>query len=77
MCNKMSDMLIRQEETGLRTPSAGRSASETPVRLEKALDYCRFEDKKMKITGREDGCTCAEFAAYVMETLTTKFGSEN
>ena len=50
---------------------------EESVRLEKALDYCMFEDKKMKITGRDDGCTCAEFAAYVMETLTTKFGSEN
>ncbi len=43
-------------------------------RLEKALDYCMFEDKKYTITGREDGCTCAEFAEYVMQTLTTKFG---
>ena len=50
---------------------------EESVRLEKALDYCMFEDKRMKITGREDGCTCAEFAAYVMETLTTKFGSDD
>lgn len=43
-------------------------------RLEKALDYCMFEDKKYTITGREDGCTCAQFAEYVMQTLTTKFG---
>ena len=43
-------------------------------RLEKALDYCMFEDKKYTITGREDGCTWAQFAEYVMQTLTTKFG---
>lgn len=46
-------------------------------RLEKALDYCMIEEKKLTITGREDGCTCAEFAEYVMQTLTTKFGAEN
>ena len=39
------------------------------ARLEKALDFCMFEDKKMKITGRDTGCTCEEFAAYVMENL--------
>ena len=26
--------------------------------LERALDICMYEDKKLKITGREDGCTC-------------------
>ena len=39
------------------------------ARLEKALDFCMFEDKKLKITGRDTGCTCEEFAAYVMENL--------
>ena len=37
--------------------------------LEKALDYCMFEDKKYVITGREDGATCSQFGYYVMETV--------
>lgn len=37
--------------------------------LERALDICMTEEKKMTITGREDGCTCAEFGDYVMETV--------
>lgn len=37
--------------------------------LERALDYCMYEDAKIKITGREDGCTCEEFGNYVMETV--------
>lgn len=38
-------------------------------RLEKALDDCMFGEKKMKITGRDTGCTCDEFADYVMSKL--------
>lgn len=38
-------------------------------RLEKALDKCMFEEKKLTVTGRADGATCAEFADYVMENL--------
>ena len=38
-------------------------------RLEKALDICCFEEKKLVITGRDTGATCEEFGAYVMETL--------
>ncbi|MBE6754839.1 MAG: isocitrate/isopropylmalate dehydrogenase family protein [Ruminococcaceae bacterium] len=37
--------------------------------LERALDYCMYEDAKLKITGRENGCTCEEFGNYVMETV--------
>ncbi len=37
--------------------------------LEKALDFCMYEDAKLKITGRENGCTCEEFGNYVMETV--------
>ncbi|MCL2107367.1 MAG: isocitrate/isopropylmalate family dehydrogenase [Oscillospiraceae bacterium] len=37
--------------------------------LERALDICMFEEKKLVITGRNDGCTCAEFGDYVMETM--------
>ena len=38
--------------------------------LERALDICMFEEKKLKITGRDTGCTCKEFGDYVMETIT-------
>lgn len=38
-------------------------------RLSRALDFCMFEDKKMKITGRDTGCTCEEFVGYVMDNL--------
>ena len=38
-------------------------------KLERALDICSFEEKKLKITGRADGATCADFGNYVMETL--------
>lgn len=39
-------------------------------RLEKALDFCMYEDKKHIFTGRATGATCSEFAEYVMQTLT-------
>lgn len=37
--------------------------------LEKALDICMFDEKKLTITGRDDGCTCEQFGDYVMETV--------
>lgn len=39
-------------------------------KLENALDYCMFEDKKYTITGRDTGATCEQFAEYLMETIT-------
>ena len=38
-------------------------------RLERALDICSFEEKRLTITGRDTGATCSEFGDYVMETL--------
>ena len=38
-------------------------------KLEKALDICSFEEKKLVITGRDTGATCEEFGDYVMQTL--------
>ena len=35
-----------------------------------ALDICGNTERKIIITGRDTGCTCDEFAAYVMETCT-------
>ncbi len=37
--------------------------------LENALDICMFKEKKLQITGRDTGCTCAEFGDYVMQTV--------
>ncbi len=38
-------------------------------KLEKALDICMFKEKKLRITGRDTGCTCREFGRYVMDTV--------
>lgn len=38
-------------------------------KLARALDICTLEEKRLTITGREGGATCAEFGDYVMETL--------
>ncbi len=37
--------------------------------LERALDICMFEEKKLIITGRDNGATCSDFGDYVMETV--------
>jgi isocitrate dehydrogenase (NAD+) len=36
--------------------------------LTQALDICVISEKRIITTGRDTGCTCDEFAAYVMET---------
>ena len=38
-------------------------------KLERALDICTFEEKKLVITGRDTGATCEAFGNYVMDTL--------
>ncbi len=43
---------------------------EKAAALEQALDICMITEKKLVITGREDGCTCEEFGNYLMETIT-------
>lgn len=42
---------------------------EESKKLEKALDFCMFDDKRLTITGRDTGATCEQFTSYVMETL--------
>ena len=37
--------------------------------LERALDICMYEEKKLSITGRDTGCTCSAFGDYVMQTV--------
>ncbi len=38
-------------------------------KLERALDICMYEEKKLTITGRNTGCTCEEFGNYVMAVI--------
>lgn len=38
-------------------------------KLERALDICMYEEKKLVITGRDNGATGDEFAEYVMDTI--------
>ena len=38
-------------------------------KLERALDICTYEEKRLVITGRDTGATCAAFAEYVKEKL--------
>ncbi len=38
-------------------------------KLERALDICMYEEKKLAITGRETGATCSAFGEYVMQTI--------
>ncbi|MBE7010938.1 MAG: isocitrate/isopropylmalate dehydrogenase family protein [Ruminococcaceae bacterium] len=42
---------------------------EKAEKLEKALDICMYQEKKLVITGRDTGATGEEFADYVMETI--------
>ena len=37
--------------------------------LEAALDFCMFEDARLKMTGRDTGATCDAFTEYVMENI--------
>jgi isocitrate dehydrogenase (NAD+) len=43
--------------------------AEKSAKLERALDVCSFEEKKLTITGRDTGATCEQFGDYVMQTL--------
>lgn len=40
-------------------------------KLDKALDICTQTEKKIQITGHDDGCTSAELADYIMDTIKT------
>ena len=37
--------------------------------LERALDVCMYEEKKLIVTGRDTGATCEQFGNYVMDTI--------
>ncbi|MEG1996322.1 MAG: isocitrate/isopropylmalate family dehydrogenase, partial [Oscillospiraceae bacterium] len=44
---------------------------EEAQKLEKALDICMYKEKKLVITGRDNGATCKDFGDYVMQTVET------
>lgn len=44
--------------------------------LDKALDKCMFDTDVKKITGREDGATCAEFGDFVLKTISEMISGE-
>ncbi|MCL2774247.1 MAG: isocitrate/isopropylmalate family dehydrogenase [Oscillospiraceae bacterium] len=43
--------------------------TEQSQKLERALDICMFEEKKIAVTGRDGGATCGDFGDYVKETM--------
>ncbi len=43
--------------------------TEQSRRLDRALDICNQFERRVKLTGRADGATGAEFGAYVIETV--------
>ncbi len=43
---------------------------EKSKKLEMALDVCSQFEKKIKLTGRDDGATGEEYAKYIMDTVT-------
>ena len=50
-------------------PSRRVTSWVTQRQLEAALDICGQYERKLVMTGRDTGATGAEFAAYLMETM--------
>jgi len=42
---------------------------EQALKLERALDICLFEEKRLVVTGRDAGATCEQFGEYIKETI--------
>ena len=38
-------------------------------KLDRALDICMFEEKKVVVNGRDTGATAQEFTDYVLDTI--------
>ena len=43
--------------------------TERAKKLEMALDICAQYERKLKITGRDTGCTSTEYGQYIMDTV--------
>lgn len=64
---KYADPCSMLRATVMMLSHIGRQAEAD--RLERALDVCMFEEKRIAITGRDTGATCAEFVDYVKSKL--------
>lgn len=64
---KFADPCSMLRATVMLLSHIGRQAEAD--KLERALDICMYEEKKISITGRDNGCTCEDFGNYVMETI--------
>ena len=42
---------------------------ELAKKLDRALDICMVEERKVVVTGRDTGATAQEFTDYVLETI--------
>jgi len=57
--------IIKAAEFMLRHVGLGAAAD----RLARAMEICGETEKKLVITGHKDGASCAEYTAYILETL--------
>lgn len=65
--DKYADPSSMLRATALLLQHIGKT--EAAKKLERAMDICMFEEKKLVITGRDTGATSEEFGRYVMETV--------
>ncbi|MBR4282409.1 MAG: hypothetical protein IKT35_01705, partial [Clostridia bacterium] len=65
----MDDEMFPEDAKGLELLDLLVISHYDTDRLSDALDECMFTEKKYTITGRDTGCTCEEFADYVMSKL--------
>jgi isocitrate dehydrogenase (NAD+) len=59
-CSMLRAAAMLLEHIGRRAQAAS---------LERALDICMFEERRLVITGRDSGCSCAEFGDYLMSVI--------
>ena len=65
----MSEAKNKEDARLFKIEQDKAAARELAGKLERALDICMYEEKKLHITGRSDGATCEEFADYVISKL--------
>lgn len=59
-CSMLRALALLLSHIGYQTPAD---------KLDRALDICMFEEKKLTVTGRAGGATCEEFTEYVKGKL--------
>lgn len=64
---KYADPCSMLRATALLLSHIGRN--DLSKKLDRALDICTLEEKKLVMTGHDNGATCEEFGNYVFETV--------